>query len=466
MPSRILLINSNRCIAPDPVFPIGLAYLNAALRRAGHHCSWADSLAGAGIEESVRTCRPDFIGISVRNIDDVLIRKRETFFADLRSLTTRLKQLSTSPVILGGSGFSIFPRELFELVEADFGIIGEGETALVDLIAALESNADHSQIPGLVFRRLGNLIINPASPARAEPQLALEDSPGHLVTHYLQTSGMLNVQTQRGCGFRCCYCTYPVIEGKRHRQRPPEIVAAEFEQLQRRGAKYLFVVDSVFNSSPAHVSEICEALLKRNVQVAWGCFLRPQGLSVDLMKLMARAGLKHIEFGSDSFCDEVLQSYAKDFNFEDIIQASELARQEQIDFCHYIIAGGPGETMGTLRRGFANSQRLRDAVVMAVVGMRIYPGTALFERAIAEGRISQQTNMLDPVYYLAPDLDQEKIFQMLQEFARSSPNWMVGDPAPAYQQLVVRLRERGMVGPLWSYFSMIQKIRPQELAKG
>jgi hypothetical protein len=45
MASRILLINSNRCCAPDPVFPPGFSRLNAALRRAGHETRLFDCLA-------------------------------------------------------------------------------------------------------------------------------------------------------------------------------------------------------------------------------------------------------------------------------------------------------------------------------------------------------------------------------------------------------------------------------------
>src|SRR5690242_19358202 len=174
----------------------------------------------------------------------------------------------------------------------------------------------------------------------------------------------------------------------------------------------------------------------------WGCFLRPQGLSGDLMQLMARVGLTHIEFGSDSFCDVVLAAYQKDFTFEDILFSSELARQAGIDFCHYLIAGGPGESQATLLGAFENSRRLGDPIIIAVVGMRIYPGTALFERAIAEGHISRDSNLLTPRYYLAPGLQPAQVFQQLQDFARRSPNWIVGDPEPSYSHLVARLRRR------------------------
>jgi radical SAM superfamily enzyme YgiQ (UPF0313 family) len=462
MPSKILLISANRCTWPDPVFPLGLTHLSAALRRAGHSTAWLDLLANIErLDEVIDSYHPDFVGISLRNIDDVLIGKRETFFDDTVSLSSRIRQKTSCPIIVGGSGFSLFPQRLLELAGADYGVCGEGEPGLVALIAALETGDSYSGIPGLVFRQNGKIVANPPVPAPLDGEYADADRPEPITGHYLRTSGVLNVQTQRGCGFRCGYCTYPLIEGRRHRRRPPELVADEFAQLQRLGARYVFIVDSIFNSSVRHVTEVCEALLRRNVKMSWGCFLRPQGLTADLVKLMARAGLSHIEFGSDSFCDEVLAAYQKDFAFDDICRSSELARAEHVEVCHFLICGGPGESRETLARSFANSQPLQGAVIMAVVGTRIYPGTNLFEQAVSEGQINRDADLLAPKYYLAPGLAAEAVFAQLQEFAHRSPNWIVGDPAPGYASLVERLRRRGVVGPLWSYFAMLQRIQPQ-----
>jgi radical SAM superfamily enzyme YgiQ (UPF0313 family) len=465
MPGRILLISANRCAVPDPVFPLGLAHLSASLRAAGHECVWLDALADAEeFAEKLKGSRADFVGISLRNIDDVLIRKQQTFFDDLATLGSAIRRELPCPIIVGGSGFSIFPRELLELSGADYGIVGEGEVALPGLLAALESGLDYRSMPGLVFRQDGQIVMNPPAASDCDGELAAADRPSDLCAHYLRTGSMLNLQTQRGCAFRCCYCTYPVIEGRHHRRRPAEAVAMELEQLARQGARYAFIVDSVFNSSARHVTEVCEAILRRNVKLPWGCFLRPQGLTRELVQLMARAGLSHIEFGSDSFCDEVLAAYGKELTFDDIRQSGELAREAGVDCCHFVIAGGPGENRETLNRGFANSQRLNGAVIMAVVGMRIYPGTLLFKQAVAEGYIAADTDLLTPRYYVAPSLTTDEIFGRLQDFARRSPNWIVGDPDPAYQALVVRLRQRGVAGPLWSYFSMIQRLWPQGVA--
>lgn len=458
----MLLISLNRSTVPERVFPLGLSYLSASLRQAGHDVRWFDCLEDPGsVEGVVSEYQPDFAGISLRNIDDVQIRRRETFFEPLAEVCEAIRRRGSCPVILGGSGFSLFPERLLELSGADYGIQGEGEESLVALVRALSRGEDPTRVAGLVYRHNGGIVANPPRRASEGVPLTSEDRPARLAGRYLEAGGMLNLQTQRGCSHVCAYCTYPLIEGRAARRRPPEAVAEEMTLLEAAGAQYVFLVDSIFNSSPQHVVETCEALVRRKSRMRWGCFLRPQGLTPELMRLMVRAGLAHIEFGSDSFCDAVLAAYAKHLTFEDILESSQLARAEQIDYCHYLICGGPGETWETLEAGFANSRRLPDAVVMAVVGMRIYPGTPLARLAEREGQIGRETDLLHPVYYLAPGLSAEAVFGRLVEFARASPNWIVGSADAAYERLVQRLRARGVLGPLWSYFALLQRLQPR-----
>jgi radical SAM superfamily enzyme YgiQ (UPF0313 family) len=465
MPSRVLLISANGYDVPYAVFPLGLAQLNAALRAAGHETKWVDCLADREpIEHTLDAFQPDFVGVSLRNIDDVAFKKRETFYGTLFELCDRLRQRSPARIIVGGSGFSIFPERLLARCGADFGIQGEGEAGLLELLAALETGADYRFIPGLVFHDDGIVRANPQQPDRLERPITADDRPNRLVDFYLSRSLMLNVQTQRGCSFECCYCTYPLIEGRRHRRRPPELVADELAQLAARGTRYVFVVDSVFNSSPAHVFETCEAILRRGVKIQWGCFLRPQGLTAEQMNIMARAGLAHIEFGADSFSDTVLAAYQKRLRFEDIRHSAELAAQARVDQCHFLILGGPGETPETLEETLANSRRLRDSVILPIIGMRVYPGTALHRQAVAEGVIAPETDLLEPFHYLAPGLSAEFIQQRLRGFLKTNPNWIIGEPPPSFHQLVQRLRQRGVAGPLWTYFAMLQRVAPAATA--
>ena len=105
---------------------------------------------------------------------------------------------------------------------------------------------------------------------------------------------------------------------------------------------------------------------------------------------------------------------------------------------------------------------------MAVVGMRIYPGTPLFANRPWPKAGSPATPICcPPVTMCRPDLTAEAIFAQLQEFSRRFAQ--LDSPAtrcPAYLSLVERLRKRGVVGPLWSYFSMVQRLWPHGPAGG
>jgi radical SAM superfamily enzyme YgiQ (UPF0313 family) len=271
------------------------------------------------------------------------------------------------------------------------------------------------------------------------------------VRFYIEKSSMLNVQTQRGCAYACCYCTYPIIEGTAVRFKNPAAVVDELEQIKKSGARYFFIVDSVFNSSAGHVTGVCEEIIRRNLNLSWGCFLRPQGLTRELMGLMARAGLSHIEFGSDSFSDSVLEQYGKNFTFEDVFHSSEFARAAKVHYAHFLIIGGPGETETTMRESFENSKRLTKTVYFPFVGMRVYPGTRLYDRALGERVITKDTDLLPPFFYLSPGIAKENIFILLDSFSKESKNWIIGELPEANVKIAEKLRAMGVAGPLWEY---------------
>jgi radical SAM superfamily enzyme YgiQ (UPF0313 family) len=451
MPSKIFLISVNRCATPYVVFPLGLAHVAAALVRAGHTVEMADCARdAAAIEEKIRAFSPDYIGLSLRNIDDNQIRNTRFLANDLCVLSKKIRTLTTAPLIIGGSGFSLFPESLLTESGADFGIKGEAEESLPRLIAALEGNNDCRDVPGLVYRDNTGIVRNETKRC-ADSSIVPPLLPPELAQFYIRESSMLNVQTQRGCAFTCCYCTYPLIEGTAVRPKDPAACADEIERIRSSGARYFFIVDSVFNSSPAHVTAVCEEVIRRGLALSWGCFLRPQGLTQELMNLMARAGLSHIEFGSDSFSDSVLAEYGKNFSFEDVYNASELARAAKVHYAHFLIAGGPGETEATMREGFENSKRLKKTVHFPFVGMRVYPGTPLFRRALSEGVIAPGTDLLPPFFYINPAFQKERLFSLLGEFSKQSKNWIVGDIPEHNATVVTNLRRMGVVGPLWEF---------------
>lgn len=460
-PFRVLLANLNAYAQPYPVYPLGLAYLDGALRAEGHVTRIWDARMSAGtLEDAARTFAPDLVGVSLRNIDNVQAHNPRSFIHDLLAACRRLRQATAAPLVLGGSGFSVFPRELFEATGADYAAQGEGEQALVALVAALRAGIAPAGIRGLWRRDGTGVAIEPPVPVGAFTGMPWHDPD--LLRAYVAQGALPGVQTQRGCPLSCCYCTYPSIEGRRSRFRPPDDTVAELRHLRELGVRYVFLVDSVFNTRVEHVRRTCEALIAADLGMEWECFLRPRGVTRDLLRLMQRAGLRHVEFGSDSLSDEVLRRYGKSFRFEDIRLASEHAQALGLRYSHFIIFGGPGETPVTVEETIARAERLPGAYYFATIGMRVYPRTPLWRQTA--GRATDAAlaeDLTEPRFHVEPPFTVAGLLARLQEVQRRSPNWAVGDPPPVFIETMAKLRQRGIRGPMWEYAELLQRMQRQ-----
>ncbi len=463
-PARVLLVNLNKYDQPYPVYPAGVAYIDGALRTAGHVTEiWDARMAVEPLEDCVARFRPDFVGLSLRNIDNVQCHNPKSFIHELVGYCRRVRAATAAPIVLGGSGFSVFPREIFELGGIDYGIHGAGERTIVRLIAALRAGGGEPAldgIAGLVFRGADGAVR--AVPCDAE-SATFSTAPHHdpaLLRAYLAQGSLPGVQTQRGCPLHCCYCTYPLIEGARSRFLGAEAVVEEMRRLAALGTKYVFFVDSVFNTSEAHVHAVCEALIRADLGVQWECFLRPRGLTRELLRLMQRAGLSHIEYGSDSLSDPVLRRYGKSFTFEDIHRSSTLAHELGMRYSHFIIFGGPGETRATVEETLVRAKALPGAYYFGTLGMRIYPDTPLWREVAPEARGERAADFLvAPRFYIAPEFTLESLHARLRDYQAENPNWIVGDPPPAFTETMEKLRRRGVHGSMWEYAELLQRMQ-------
>jgi hypothetical protein len=86
------------------------------LRCAGHTTRVHDcQVTDQPVEKILAEFRPDVVGISLRNIDDVQFVSRQTYFGDAVRVCQSIRRVCSCPIVLGGSGFSIFPGQLLRL---------------------------------------------------------------------------------------------------------------------------------------------------------------------------------------------------------------------------------------------------------------------------------------------------------------------------------------------------------------
>ncbi len=457
---RVLLVNLNSYDQPYPVYPLSLAYLDAALTESGCQVEWWDGrMSTDTLEEAVMRVAPGYIGVSVRNVDNVQSHNPKSFIHDLVACCRRLRAVSSAKLILGGSGFSVFPRELLALADADFGVAGEGERALVELIRRLELAESPQGIPGLLWKEEAGGVGYAMRSPNGE---VFSVEPRHnvaILQAYTAAGSIPGVQTQRGCPLRCCYCTYPVIEGKRSRYRTGEQLVEEMRRLKALGVNYTFVVDSVFNTNREHAWQVGEALAKADLGMEWGCFLRPRNVNRELLSLLIRGGLKHVEFGSDTFAESVLKTYGKSFTWEEIQQASMDAHHLKLHYSHFLIFGGPGETPETVEETLAKTKQLPGSYYFSTIGMRIYPDTPLWRKLDPEAKGERPSDyLLEPRFFIEPPLTTEILVARIREHQKTVHTWMLGDPPPLFVETMEKLRRRGVKGPMWEYVEILQRM--------
>ena len=229
-----------------------------------------------------------------------------------------------------------------------------------------------------------------------------------------------------------------------------EDVVDEIEALQRDyGPHPLFFVDSILNFPRGHVEAICEEILHRGLRLRWSCYATPVRLGRHQARLMARAGCEGVELGSDAADDGQLQRLDKSFGTDTVIAANTHCLEAGLRVCHSLIFGAPGETRTSIRNTCRVMRRIRPTAVVAMTGVRLYPGTPLANRLITAGRIAGSDIGLKPTFYIEPGIA-AFLPDHLRQQAAEAGNWVLPGLEPPLLPVSQRLlRGLGISGPLW-----------------
>lgn len=438
---KIALISSNYATTPYPVYPLGMSVVARSLQAAGHEVAMIDMLV---IERSLDVCmerleveRPELVGISFRNIDNVNLMNEKRFVEVVEQLVTMIHRRLKVPVVLGGAGYSLLPERVLQFTGADYGIVGEGERLAVELAASLASG-DAPPV-GTLFRNQNHLEEDAIGGGLYDPQM---------MSHYHRIGGIAAVQTKRGCALRCSYCSYPHLEGHGIRSRPAEEVVDDVQRLMdEHQARYLFFADSVFNDSQGRYLEVLNAMKRRGIAPPWSAFIKPTDLNDETVALMKQTGMVAAELGTDAASDTTLRGLHKPFQWSQVVETNDLFMRHGITVAHYFMLGGPDETRETILEGIENIRRLKCTAVFVFMGIRILPHTSLHQRAIREGVVSAEHDLLTPVYYLSQRLERDWLEKTLTDAFK--PLRHVLFPPDVLDDKLQLLHKMGFAGSLW-----------------
>ena len=361
--------------------PLGISYIAASLRSAGHSVSMLDCTFEKNRNDALSKAlavQAEVVGIycMVTMLDDSL------WFARQLRQQTRL-------LVAGGPLPTCDPVPFLE--QFDIVVRGEGEQTILDLLEAHLHGSNLSAVPGIVYRD-GAGIKGDAKAIYTKDRPFMKDLDRipfpardllpneRYIRHARKKYGysITTVMSTRGCPFRCEFCSNVVFGGS-YRERSPMNVVDEIEATLRLGYDRISFADDVFTMKMERVVAVCEEILDRRLQFHWECLGRVDSLDLPTALKMKQAGCTRIYFGIESAVQDILQLMNKRITAGQAQKAVEIAHAAGLEVGAFFILFYPGDTEDTVLR----TLHFATSLPLDYLGLSMpypLPGTALFER--------------------------------------------------------------------------------------
>lgn len=404
---------------------LGLLMLGAALRQAGHRVRIVDAsalgLGRQGILEEIRRFKPDIIALTAVTPS---IHKTARLASTVKDIYPFI------PIVIGGPHFTAVPEKtLTDYPAFDYGVMGEGEYAIVDLVQALGADRIPSNVPGVAFRRNGKVCFAPSR----EPMKDLDALPfpawdllDGFPTRYrpalfkYKRLPATHIISARGCPNKCIFCDTSVFR-RQIRFHSPEYVLEMVDRLVKDfKIKEIAFEDDQFLLKKDRVAKICEGFLKAKWGISWCCSGRVDSAKdLQLFRLMKRSGCWQISYGIESGNQRILDFAKKGTTIDQIEKAIHLTHEAGISSKGYFILGLPYETEKTMEDTirFATSLPLRD---ISVFTLTPFPGSRMYDIADQHGTLDkdlEKMNLLN-VVYVPNGLSKEKLLYYQRLFMK------------------------------------------------
>ena len=325
--------------------PLSLAWVAAIAERAGHDVILVDArtlcLSKEDVADRLRDFGPDIIGFMMTTY----------MFRETLEWIQFMKKRFKVPVVIGGYNLRVYPRESLSPSVIDFGVVEHADVTLPRLLEELEGGRSFSDVPGLVYREGGEVMMTPL-PERilnfdSFPMPARHLLPNHLYAEFpTERRNFTVLVSSLGCPRRCLFCE---AGGTPHSPRSPATVVAEMEECHRRHSiREVDIFDYEFPCNRSRTLEICRGLREKSLDLTWACRSRVDSVDEDLLREMESAGCRRIYFGLESGSQEILDRINKGVTLDRIRDTVRMTKEMGIRPLGFFLIGSPGETRATV----------------------------------------------------------------------------------------------------------------------
>ena len=384
---------------------LGILYLGSVLRKEGYEVSVIDASSLGRSPEALSgeivALQPKYLGISATTLS---IFHASAFADEIKKTINDIK------IIVGGPHLTAIPEETMERFNSfDFGVIGEGEETIKELIHSLEHGNDIAEIPGIISRKNDKLLKTaPRAPINDLDKIPfpawdlLADFPRryHPPPFRFKQLPAAYIVTTRGCPYKCIFCDRSVF-GNKCRGNNAGYIIELIEYLYKKfGIRELLIEDDTFITFKKRLIEVCEGIMRSGIKISWSCLGRADAVTPDILSMMKKAGCWSISYGIETGDAEVMKFIGKHITLDQVEEAVRLTKKAGIHSKGFFIMGHPTDTHDTIRKtiDFALKIPLDD---ISVSMMTPFPGSKLYQIASDYGTFDndwRKMNELDVVF--------------------------------------------------------------------
>lgn len=346
--------NQNVVRVVNIMAPLGLLSLASWLDKHGHTTKIHDCYAFPGDDEIINSYvqqeQPDYVGFSTTT----------SSFLDGIRLANKIKTLlPTTKIVFGGVHISALREQLLrDYPVIDFGVVGEGEETLRELIESTDDAIP--TIDGLIYRTHDEVIFSGFRKKLLEmdalPFPAYEKLQGFPDSYCLPIFSYpkapnTTVITSRGCPYTCSYCDRSVFQ-RTYRYNSPHYMMEYLTHLHTTfNIKHVNIYDDTFTLHRQRVIEFCEHKIRSGLKMTFNCAARTEQLDKDMLILLKKAGCWMISLGIETGDPSLLKkhrSYVRNHQAQDpldnIRSTIQMIKQAGIRVKGLFMLGLPGET--------------------------------------------------------------------------------------------------------------------------
>lgn len=370
--------------------PLGLLYIAAVLEKNGHRVAIVDidieeEKAEKKLRETYQDLNPQMVGFY----------SMTWTYRQAKAMAKRFKEINPKIItVLGGPNVTSIPKTSLELGDFDFGVIGEGEKTIIELVDKLEgkNNLEFDQIQGIAFKKDGEIFINPLRPLICDMN-SIPLPARHLISVkkysdvFSKRKHFTTTMATRGCPFNCTFCDRKNRMGRTFRVRSPENIAYEIKKIikQYNIREFMFFDDNLIIDKQWGL-ELCQKLKPLNI--IWECRNRVNLLDEEILTAMKKSGCYRIRLGFESGDNYILKVLKKDITVEQSLECARLCKKIGIEIYGYFIMGAPEETPQTVEKTIDLALKINPSFAI-FSKIRLTPGSELFDYGVETGQINK-----------------------------------------------------------------------------